>query len=122
MNLQANLKSKQTNSYAEEEPDSKTRKWLFVGKSKWIESETSDKLFKFGKPNLSLNLIDESDSSALTIWILEHDFSRYSYDASSKQTFIQIVKKIEHKFGIDDHQKNFLWAFVYESVDEKILS
>ena len=54
--------------WRQDEPDLPQRKRQFVGKSKKIESETFDKPIKFGKQNLSLNLIDEADSSPLTIW------------------------------------------------------
>ena len=59
------LRIEESDSDAEEEPDSLPRKR--VGKSKWIKSGTSDKPIKSGEPNLSPNLIDELDSSALTI-------------------------------------------------------
>ena len=46
-----------------------------VDKSKWIKNGTSDKTIKSGESNLSRNLIDELDSSALTIGskIFSHD-------------------------------------------------
>ena len=62
------LEIKTNRLWRQEEPDLPPRKRQFVEKSKWIESETSDKPIKFGKQNLSLNLIDEADSSPLTIW------------------------------------------------------
>ena len=61
------LRIEESDSDAEEEPNSLPRKRKRVGKSKWIKSGTSDKPIKSGEPNLSRNLIDELDFSALTI-------------------------------------------------------
>ena len=75
-----------------------------------IESETSDKPIKFGKPNLSLNLIDESDSSVFTIWSI---ISQDKVMTLVHQTHLYANgDKIEQKFGIDEQEmKRYSLAF-----------
>ena len=93
--------------WRQDEPDLPQRKRQFVGKSKWIESETSDKPIKFGKQNLSLNLIDEADSSPLTIWsiisqdiyyLLQHEHWHTNYSVLQKWN-----KWYQMRFSVSKH-------------------
>ena len=98
--------------WRQKEPDLPPRKRQFVGKSKWIESETSDKPIKFGKQNLSLILIDEADSSPLTIWsIISQDIVM---TLVYKTNLYANSDKIEYKFGIDGQEmKRYFLAFFW---------
>ena len=95
------LRIVENNSDAEEEPDSLPRKC--VGKSKWIKSGTSDKPIKSGEPNLSPNLIDVLDSSALTIG--SKIFSRDIVMMLVHQTYLyENRNKTEETFEVDEQE------------------
>ena len=104
------LRIEESDSDAEEEPDSPPRKRKRVGKSKWIKSGTSDKTIKSGEPNMSPNLIDELDSSAITIgskifslnivMILVHQTNLYANRDKNKEKFEVDEQEMERFLGI----------------------